>query len=40
MHETVDELPDTVRDVLPPEPQEVYLEAFNESWERYEEEHE
>ena len=39
MYESVDELPDTVRDVLPLEAQEVYLEAFNESWERYEEDH-
>lgn len=38
MYESVEDLPDTVRDVLPIEAQEIYLEAFNESYEAYDEE--
>lgn len=38
MYESKKELPDTVRDVLPEEAQEIYLEAFNRSWEMYDEE--
>ncbi len=38
MYESIEELPDTVRDVLPPEAQEAYLEGFNASWESYDEE--
>jgi cation transport regulator len=39
MYESIDELPDTIQDVLPPEAQKTYLDTFNESWESYEEEH-
>jgi cation transport regulator len=38
MYERIEELPDTVRDVLPEQAQEVYLEAFKASWESYDEE--
>jgi cation transport regulator len=38
MYESIEDLPDTVRDVLPREAQEVYLEAFHESFEGYDEE--
>ncbi|MFW6135431.1 MAG: ChaB family protein [Chloroflexota bacterium] len=38
MYESIQDLPDTVRDVLPPEAQEAYLEGFNASWESYDEE--
>ena len=38
MYDSIEELPDTVRDVLPREAQEVYLEGFTESWESYDEE--
>jgi cation transport regulator len=38
MYESIDELSDTVRDVLPREAQEVYLEAYNTSWEMYDQE--
>jgi len=38
MYESIAELPDTVRDVLPQEAQETYMEAYNDSWESYEEE--
>jgi len=38
MYESINELPDTVKNVLPPEAQDVYLEAFNRSWEVYDEE--
>ena len=37
MYESMDELPETVQKVLPTEAQEVYLEAFNRSWELYDE---
>ncbi|SDJ63747.1 ChaB family protein [Microbulbifer yueqingensis] len=30
------ELPDNVRNVLPMDAQEVYLEAFNSAWDKYE----
>lgn len=36
MYESIEELPSTVKDVLPKEAQEIYLEAFNKSWESYE----
>ena len=38
MYESVKDLPETVQDVLPREAQEVYLEAYNTSWENYDEE--
>lgn len=38
MYESIDELPDTLRDVLPREAQEVYVEAYNDSWRSYDEE--
>lgn len=38
MYESIEELPDTVREVLPEEAQEIYVEAFNASWELYDEE--
>ncbi|MFO7743263.1 MAG: ChaB family protein [Anaerolineae bacterium] len=38
MYESMQDLPDTVQDVLPPEAQKVYMEAYNRSWETYDEE--
>lgn len=38
MYESTEELPDIVRDVLPKEGQELYLEGYNTSWEMYDEE--
>jgi len=38
MYESIRELPDTVTDVLPDEAQEIYLEAYNKSWDMYDEE--
>lgn len=38
MYESREGLPDAVREVLPREAQELYMEAYNESWEAYEEE--
>lgn len=38
MYETTDDLPDSVTTVLPVEGQEMYLEAYNRSWELYDEE--
>jgi len=38
MYENVEELPDSLRDRLPEEAQAVYLEAYNRSWEMYDEE--
>mgnify|MGYP006292933651 CR=1 FL=1 len=38
MYESTDELPDSVTAVLPQEAQETYLEAYNRSWELYDEE--
>jgi cation transport regulator len=38
MYESIQDLPDIVRDVLPERAQELYLEAFNEAWEEYDEE--
>ncbi len=38
MYESIGELPDTIRDVLPREAQEIYLEAYNKSWENYDKE--
>lgn len=35
MHERIEDLPETVKDVLPEAAQEIYLEAFNKSWELY-----
>jgi cation transport regulator len=38
MYESKVELPETVKKVLPEEAQEVYLEAYNASWDLYDEE--
>ncbi len=38
MYESIRDLPETVRDVLPQGAQEVYMEAYNVSWESYDEE--
>jgi len=38
MYESIDELPDSVSDVLPEEAQELYVEAYNRSWELHDEE--
>ncbi len=40
MYESIDELPDTIRDLLPREAQKLYLEAYNRSWEAYEKDRE
>lgn len=37
MYESIEELPDSVRDPLPEEAQEIYLEAYNRSWKMYDE---
>ena len=34
-YKTKKELPDSVRDNLPPGAQEIYKEAFNNAWERF-----
>lgn len=34
-YDTVNELPRNVRNVLPKHAQEIYKEAFNNSWEQY-----
>lgn len=38
MYESMDELPDVVREELPEEAQELYMKGYNASWEMYEEE--
>lgn len=38
MYESIEELPETVQDVLPQEAQKIYREAYNESWRTYDEE--
>jgi cation transport regulator len=38
MYESMKDLPDIVRDVLPHDAQEIYMEAYNRSWEMYDEE--
>lgn len=38
MYESTKDLPDIVRDVLPEGAQEIYVEAYNRSWELYDEE--
>ncbi len=40
MYESIEELPDTVSDVLPQEAQEIYLETYNRSWETYDKDRE
>lgn len=37
MYDRIEELPETIRDVLPPEAQEIYREAYNQSWDSYDE---
>ncbi len=37
-YKTTNDLPDTIRQALPEEAQKIYLEAYNQSWENYEEE--
>lgn len=34
-YEKREELPDSVRNVLPPHAQSIYKEAFNSAWEQY-----
>ena len=34
-YDTIADLPDSVRDVLPPKAQEIFLAAFNNAWDRY-----
>jgi cation transport regulator len=34
-YETLNELPESVRDNLPSHAQEIYKEAFNSAWEQY-----
>ena len=34
-YDSLHQLPDSVRDHLPKHAQEIYLEAFNSAWERY-----
>jgi cation transport regulator len=37
-YKSIEELPDTVRDILPEEAQELYLKGYNQGWEAYDEE--
>jgi cation transport regulator len=39
-YETVEELPDSVRDNLPAHARKIYKEAFNSAWEQYDHEEE
>lgn len=39
-YQTVQELPESVREHLPDHAQEIYREAFNAAWDRYDEPHE
>lgn len=34
-YESLDELPESVRDNLPQHAQEIYMEAFNNAWDEY-----
>ncbi len=34
-YKTTSELPDSVRNVLPPHAQDIYKEAFSNAWEQY-----
>ncbi len=34
-YETLEDLPDTLKDVLPEEAQKIYLEAYQEAWDAY-----
>lgn len=34
-YQSTSELPDSVKNVLPPHAQEIYLAAFNHAWEEY-----
>jgi cation transport regulator len=36
-YDSVNDLPDSVRDNLPKHAQEIYMEAFNSAWEQYDE---
>ncbi len=36
-YQSREEIPATVRDVLPPDAQDLYLARYNEAWEMYEE---
>jgi cation transport regulator len=36
-YETIGDLPDTIKTVLPEEAQEIYLEAYQKSWDNYKE---
>jgi cation transport regulator len=35
-YESIQDLPETLRDILPDRAQEIYLEAFQEAWDDYE----
>jgi cation transport regulator len=35
-YQSRDELPETIRDILPPEVQDVYIDAYNTAWDVYE----
>lgn len=37
-YESIQDLPHILRDVMPDEAQEIYLKAYNDAWENYEEE--
>jgi cation transport regulator len=36
--ESIQDLPDILRDVMPEDAQKIYMEAYNSAWENYEEE--
>jgi cation transport regulator len=37
-YETVEQLPETIRDVLPEKAKELYRKAYNQAWEEYDKE--
>ena len=37
-YETISDLPETIRDILPEGAQEIYLEAYKQRWEEFDEE--
>ncbi len=34
-YQSTSDLPDNIRNVLPPHAQEIYMEAFNSAWQEY-----
>lgn len=36
-YESVEDIPETLQDVLPEEAQQIYLETYQEAWDEYEE---